>query len=523
MRRLAICSCVLALLGIYHPAAAEESTRTNLTEFSLQEGSNTVMYATADQPEEMQWGPTALTVAPDGTFWISNSYVNKLTHVSAEGSVLGTIDLKPYGAVGITDLKAMPYGLVALDAGAPDIRVLKLSYSGQLIQKYVIPASLERSITGLIAGQDGELYLEARGIVKYRLLSPEGTLSRAWVRGATLNGETITITPATRNRPRAGSIQVGDVVRNVWVNNYLGGLRLLGINPASTQPGGSFYVIVVDLAPNSSGFFRFDYTVRHYRADGRLLGVARFPINQQYVNVAHPLAIAPDGSVYGLVTREDSARVIKLAFSSSLSPLFPKGTVTTSSPTKTLGAYTSRSAIASRAWDYVNNSRYYTSTNISGTCGGRDAPRYLLSPGTYTGVAYDWGGWDTVSAYNYYLDRGYQAGDIAETNVGAESCSRGVDCSGFVTRAWGRSDQKYYTASLPNISYALPGPWSLETGDIMNQPSSHVRLVSSVDGNGAFVWESTAYAGMDRVVYRYIPWTSFLQYQPRRYSYLSNP
>ena len=57
----------------------------------------------------------------------------------------------------------------------------------------------------------------------------------------------------------------------------------------------------------------------------------------------------------------------------------------------------------------------------------------------------------------------------------------------------------------------------------MNWPYEHVRMVSSVDGNGTMVWESTAYADMDRVVFRYVPWSSFRKYQPRRYSYLSNP
>ncbi len=166
------------------------------------------------------------------------------------------------------------------------------------------------------------------------------------------------------------------------------------------------------------------------------------------------------------------------------------------------------------------NLKYLGTTAVDGPCSGRGKPGYLLKPsGNYYGVSYDWGGWDTVAGFNWYMDNGYQAGDMPTdaAGVGFE------DCSGFVTRVWGRTNKKYATATLPEISYKLAGPWPLKTGDIMNWPTEHVRLIDYIDGNGAVIWESTAYAGADRVIYRYAPWSSFGKYQPRRYNYLSNP
>lgn len=146
---------------------------------------------------------------------------------------------------------------------------------------------------------------------------------------------------------------------------------------------------------------------------------------------------------------------------------------------------------------YKNNSKYLSATNTDGTCTGRGKPHYIGGPGTYSSVPYDCDGWDTVNGYNSYMDPGqYQAGDVNCAN--SESCSRGVCCSGFVSRVW-QLTRHYYTWELPNISTQLAWTAQLLRGDIMNKPYDHVVLFSSFGGDGIYDYESTTYNNYGRV------------------------
>jgi hypothetical protein len=102
---------------------------------------------------------------------------------------------------------------------------------------------------------------------------------------------------------------------------------------------------------------------------------------------------------------------------------------------------------------------------------------------------------------------------------------RGVDFSGFVTRAWGLTAQKYGTYGLLDISVALPDIWSLKPGDILNDPVQHVAIVDTIsaDKRGVWVYEATTFDNRDRVIYMYHDWSYFSTYQPRRYINLCDP
>jgi hypothetical protein len=108
-------------------------------------------------------------------------------------------------------------------------------------------------------------------------------------------------------------------------------------------------------------------------------------------------------------------------------------------------------------FEYVNSATWLSSKNMdrpNTKCAGRKVPRYITT--TYAAVQnkgavcsgaslgagyecirsvpYDWGGVDTVATYRTAMSAGSQAGDIDSNAV--EACSRGIDCSGFVSRAW---------------------------------------------------------------------------------------
>jgi hypothetical protein len=99
-----------------------------------------------------------------------------------------------------------------------------------------------------------------------------------------------------------------------------------------------------------------------------------------------------------------------------------------------------------------------------------------------SGMPYRWGGFDTVPAYLQKIASPSDklAGNVCtcrETQYGQciVSESAGIDCSGFVSRAWGLSTHTG-TSQLSAVSAPLNNLNDLRPGDALNKPGSHVRL-----------------------------------------------
>jgi hypothetical protein len=302
----------------------------------------------------------------------------------------------------------------------------------------------------------------------------------------------------------------------VGVTHRLGGLRLLSVNADD-----DFYIVVDEVATADSRV-QVDQTVRHYDPAGELLGLARVPLAEQHTYVAHGLAVSPDGGVYALITRPDRVEVQRLRFSRELRPILPAASVEDKSlqsneyhGAAVLSCVT-RDSMISTALGYINNVKYLSLANTDGACAGRGKPRYISGAGDYPSVSYDWGGWDTVSQFNGDMDPNtLQAGDVGTGTV--ESCSRGDDCSGFVTVVW-QLTTKYSTRMIPSVSKKLRSTSALLPGDVMNDAGSHVVLFSSFGSNGIYDYESTTYNGNDRVIYMFSTWARLKGYTPLRYS-----
>lgn len=136
-------------------------------------------------------------------------------------------------------------------------------------------------------------------------------------------------------------------------------------------------------------------------------------------------------------------------------------------------------------------------------CGGVNVttPSWV-QVGLNRSIPYMWGGFSSLTQYETGLANGVAAGDKTTEGGGAgSSCAVGVDCSGFVSRAWGQTS-KYGTSTLPSISTAYSSFTELKPGDIVNLAGSHVRLVHTVNPNGTFTMlEATASNNAWAVVY----------------------
>ena len=525
---------VLGLAGAFQMASvlsasvSAQDVNTHEIVFTIPVGEDGVHYSRVG-PEILTWGPSAFTVVPDGSFWIADTVANRLLHYNLEGDRLNTINLNAHQVVGVGDLEISASDIFVLDIAAVIPRILRLSPDGELLASHKLPVGLrlENGLTGIAVGDQGELLVEREGGAFVSVLvHADGKVAPVALDGYIHRGRLYNARPAdlTAADTTRGYITAGDTRIEVDVTHSLGGLRVLGVNADD-----SFYVIVDEVAIGDSGI-QVDQTVHHYNAGGELLGVARVPLAERYTSVAHGLAMGPGGKVYALITHPDRVEVQRLKLSHELRPILPTASMETSPRSSkdhratTLSCIT-RDSMMSTASGYTNNSKYLSATNTDGTCSGRDKPRYIGGAGTYSSVAYDWGGWDAVSGYNGYMSPNTcQAGDICHWDSDqqqwvctVESCSRGTDCSGFVSRVWQLSS-KHSTRSLPDVSWQLGSHDQLLRGDIMNEYYSHVVLFSSFGDNGIYDYEATTYNAYDRVVYMFSSWSRLDGYVPRRYN-----
>jgi hypothetical protein len=90
------------------------------------------------------------------------------------------------------------------------------------------------------------------------------------------------------------------------------------------------------------------------------------------------------------------------------------------------------------------------------------------------GIPYCWGCMGSLPQIGTRLSRGVLAGNVCTKND-PRSDVTGVDCSAFVSAAWGLSTH-FTTAAIPAIASPIDNVWDLRPGDALNKPHSHVML-----------------------------------------------
>ncbi len=152
-----------------------------------------------------------------------------------------------------------------------------------------------------------------------------------------------------------------------------------------------------------------------------------------------------------------------------------------------------------------------SSSNETASCDSAYTSDY--SPGTYTGLPYDWGGYMSTAEYDSEIASGYGAG--SHSSDGILSCTAGVDCSGFISEVW--ETGHYTTSTIPDI--ATSEEWSvIERGDVVDNTGSHVVLFTHISQDGWPVfWEASGSA--DKVHLNSSSGWSYLNgYVPYRYN-----
>jgi len=169
----------------------------------------------------------------------------------------------------------------------------------------------------------------------------------------------------------------------------------------------------------------------------------------------------------------------------------------------------SRTEVIDRAKAYAFYPWRAKAANLTASCQANYQSDFVV--GDFLGVAYDWGGFDSLFQFSKKIDAGYAAGSPAGGDV--TSCTTGVDCSGFVSQTWRTSD-KYGTSTLDQISSPIAMA-SLLPGDAINDAGNHVVLFGHLLASGEpFLYEA---AGFNARVNAFGGWSWVDGYIPRRY------
>lgn len=454
---------------------------------------------TAKGPEQPVDGPSALRIGPDGNFWMVNPVNNSLTNVAPDGTLLGELRID---ATGITDVQFREDGeLLVLDSAAEQPAVLTVARDGSVRDRKRLRRSAAEAGVDAVADDDAGALLSLTDTPDW----PDPVAFDRW-----------RIRAGTDEEPDAVLSSEEGTIEMEAGRGVIRGIRLLGDDHHGVT---LLAEEVLDGDP-----IVVDATVRRYRATGELLGVARIPISEQHSYVEEPIALAADGTVYFLATKPGTVEIRVLPLAPSVPAILPERApladvqVLNVSPAATPPVTRDQMIAVVRA--YLYNSTYYNNDALNGHCPGRVKPRHLGKTPRYIGsVAYDWGGWETVANYNALIAAGHRAGDIDTTS---ENCSKGIDCSGLVSRAWNLPKKKN-TCGLFGVAKVI-GTQALLKGDILSKCNDHTVLFNSYSGRtGIMAYESTVNNSVDRVVYAYSSWSRLNGYTALRYVNVATP
>ncbi len=139
------------------------------------------------------------------------------------------------------------------------------------------------------------------------------------------------------------------------------------------------------------------------------------------------------------------------------------------------------------------------------------------------GVPYCWGCHGSLNQFRANIANGMLAGNVCTHNDPRPDVT-GVDCSAFVSAAWGLATH-FTTAVIPSITTPVENAWDLLPGDALNKPGSHVMLfLRFTPDRKAEVMESSTGGCNGRVCRNVYPLSSLLArgYRPVRFRALQN-
>ncbi|PRQ05873.1 hypothetical protein ENSA5_00420 [Enhygromyxa salina] len=493
-------------------------------------GPDELTYSGLDSEEEEVWGPSAYVVDHAGLNWIADGPGHKVLVINDEDTIVDRYELE--GLVrGIEDIAVTETHLYVLAVGgvAPEIgRIGRNDVAPSAWESFPIPTdNLDPTeVTGLYQDASGVVSVELTfGRQHLPLFEADGApiaAPGAPVSGYAIDGHQVTLVSHTGEPGQdlqTGSILVdGSEVASVETEGMIGDFFVI-----AEAPKGDLWVHASDVGINQEGALIARSLAYRFSLDGELVSLLEMPMTDELVWVEHRITMDPEGNLRVLSTGPDEATLRRPTSLDPMQPsIMPPGVAPylpkrhpasfeapTPAPQPDNLECLYREDIMQRAYEYANFVAVYNNNHMQ-TCPGRTPVSYfqehLGQP--IAGVAYKYAGYQEVSTYEHAVNNNFTIGDLnTKTDKVLDGCSHGVDCSGFVSKAWRCGH--HYTGNLSEVSFELGSTDELGPGDALNKPYSHVRLVAEHLGAwGVKVVESTVGKDRMRVVVRDMSWAS---------------
>lgn len=544
-RRL-VRSLILGIALILSNTAVADDTVTR--KFESGSGSNTVGIVDASEDVELR-GPDALTSDEQGNLFILDQINGRILRFNPKISGGEPDLLKLPDGVQPTDLVVRKDDILVWDgavrslkaedgqstrgvSGGDTIRLEEVSVRGA-DDRFATSAFAQMGSQQLGSASD-LLDQNTRAVVtsKARQISRQYVASRG--KGSVI-ADVIPDKGVNSVRIEVHTADTNETVAqlNLRVRGRLGAVEFLEIDYASR-----LYVLAEDIPNSATDAVTF---VARYASSGKLEGIYELPLTNTPLTRRF-VTISGDGDVYFLRTKPNDIEVVGVGFRplrdtatidirppvapSPLSALFSNfNAIAAVRPSNRQQVIEAAFAFEGLQWT-LTPANY--GTDPDSACSGFNRirrPWYLQGKVNQEvrGVPYCWGCHGSLANFRLQMDRGVKAGNVCTHNAPRPDVA-GVDCSAFVSAAWGLSVH-YTTAAIPAIAKPLDNPWDLKPGDALNKPGSHVMLfLRFTPDRKAEVMESSTGGCNGRVCRNVYPLAALLArgYVPVRFRALSD-
>ncbi len=521
------------------PIDEEPPQSERITGVGVDGGDFSLTYEGVGEEEVEEWGPAAYVMDDRGHNWLADAPGHKVLVVDDDGELVDRYLLD--GLVrGLQDIEVTETHLYVLTVGgdAPVLaRVGRNDVQPSAWETFELPeVGVEaRDVTGLRRDDSGVISLELRfGASALPVFDADGSYITTGSPSAefTVGEHTVELIGYDgdpEGDPTVGAVLVDGVeVTTIRVSGVLGAMSVIG-----STPGGDVWIRVSDVNLVDGAFQTRDLAYR-FTLDGSLVQLLEMPMRDEIVWVEHRLAMDPDGNLRALSAGPDEAALIRPMDISVASAHLPprQGDASVEAPAiapqpddddaRPRIQCISRDEILHRAYEYVNYEAVYNQSHMQQCSGRTPLPYFEARLGQpIRGVAYKYAGHIEVSTYHNAVQHNYTVGDLnTKTDKVVDGCSFGVDCSGFVSKAWQCGHRT--TSSLHTVSHTLNSLYELKPGDAVNKPGSHVRLIAANHWHNGFdIVESTVGKEWMRVIARPMSWGDAgagTGYKPVRYN-----
>lgn len=545
-QRRPVRSLILGIALILSNTAVADDTVTR--KFESGSGSNTVGIVDASEDVELR-GPDALTSDEQGNLFILDQINGRILRFNPKISGGEPDLLKLPDGVQPTDLVVRKDDILVWDgavrslkaedgqstrgvSGGDTIRLEEVSVRGA-DDRFATSAFAQMGSQQLGSASD-LLDQNTRAVVtsKARQISRQYVASRG--KGSVI-ADVIPDKGVNSVRIEVHTADTNETVAqlNLRVRGRLGAVEFLEIDYASR-----LYVLAEDIPNSATDAVTF---VARYASSGKLEGIYELPLTNTPLTRRF-VTISGDGDVYFLRTKPNDIEVVGVGFRplrdtatidirppvapSPLSALFSNfNAIAAVRPSNRQQVIEAAFAFEGLQWT-LTPANY--GTDPDSACSGFNRirrPWYLQGKVNQEvrGVPYCWGCHGSLANFRLQMDRGVKAGNVCTHNAPRPDVA-GVDCSAFVSAAWGLSVH-YTTAAIPAIAKPLDNPWDLKPGDALNKPGSHVMLfLRFTPDRKAEVMESSTGGCNGRVCRNVYPLAALLArgYVPVRFRALSD-